>query len=115
MSQLQQFQPRLVGAVLRGTAERHTPIELHLFADSPEEIAIFLMDRHIPYDDAEHRWQQGANSSTTPVFHLEFDEYQIKLFVFPTVGMRTAPLCPVEKRPMRRADKMSVESLIASQ
>ncbi len=115
MSQLQPFQPRLVGAVLRGTAEQHTPIELHLFADSPEEIAMFLMDRRIPYDDAEHRWQQGETSSTTPVFHLEFETYQIKLFVFPLLGIRTAPLCPVEKRPMRRADKTSVESLLASQ
>src|SRR5581483_6512174 len=38
MHWLSQFQPRLVGSVLSGTATEHADIQLHLFADRPENV-----------------------------------------------------------------------------
>ena len=114
MSQLETFQPRLVGAVLRGTADQDTPIELHLFADAPEEIAFFLLDRHINYDPREHRWRRGEETITTPVFVLDFDQYEVRLHVFPLLGLRKAPLCPVERRSMQRADRAKVKWLLGN-
>src|SRR5579872_5054944 len=44
MHWLARFQPRLVGAVLSGTATEHADIQLHLFADRPENVALQLLD-----------------------------------------------------------------------
>jgi len=34
MRYLREFEPRLVGAVLSGTATEHSEVQLHLFADA---------------------------------------------------------------------------------
>ena len=40
MHWLSQFEPRLVGPVLSGTATAHADIQLHLFADRPEYVTL---------------------------------------------------------------------------
>ena len=42
MRMLEEFQPRLVGSVLTGTATNYSDINLHLFADRSESVAIRL-------------------------------------------------------------------------
>lgn len=49
------FQPRLVGPVLRGNAGRHSDVQLHLFEDTPERVAMHLIDREIPFETLERR------------------------------------------------------------
>lgn len=112
MKQLQPFQPRLVGALLRGTADSHSPIELHLFAETAEEVVIHLMDRHVSYEMKERQWRSRAGNAVTPVIRVSFGEYDIKLYVFPLLGLRSAPLCPVEKRPMQRMDTEQLTHLL---
>ena len=51
-----EFEPRLVGPVLSGTATEHSDMQLHLFADSAESVALKLMDqRHPARSDGEAR------------------------------------------------------------
>ena len=42
MQMLEEFTPRLVGPVLSGTADDNSAVNLHVFADNPEAIAMFL-------------------------------------------------------------------------
>jgi len=51
MRLLADFQPRLVGPVLTGTATPHTDISLHLFAETPETVTLRLADRGIPSEN----------------------------------------------------------------
>ncbi|MGH7107738.1 MAG: hypothetical protein ACREFT_14655, partial [Acetobacteraceae bacterium] len=44
---LARFEPRLVGPVLEGTADVHSPVSLHVFEDTPEAAARFLHDHGI--------------------------------------------------------------------
>lgn len=53
MEQLQQFSPYLTGAVLNGTAGQHSDIHLQLFADSPKDIEIYLLNKNINFDVSE--------------------------------------------------------------
>ncbi|HFC53178.1 MAG TPA: hypothetical protein ENJ43_01960, partial [Gammaproteobacteria bacterium] len=53
MRLLDNFQPRLVGAVLNGSAGRYDPVTLHLFCDTAEEVALLLMEREIPFRACE--------------------------------------------------------------
>lgn len=112
MDLLAPYTPHVVGPVLRGTADRHSTIELHLFTDVPEEIAFFLMERRIPYQPAERRWQLGDQLCAYPVFRFHSGAFATELTVFPIDGQRQAPPCPVERRPMRRANRHKLAQLL---
>ena len=49
MRLLDEFQPRLVGSVLTGTATDYSDINLHLFADRSESVAIRLIEIGVPH------------------------------------------------------------------
>lgn len=106
------YAPRIVGPVLRGTADRHSVIELHLFSDVPEEVAIFLMEQRIPYQTSERRWQIGGQICSYPAFRFHSGDYATELTVFPIDGCRQAPRCPVEQRPMQRASRDKLAALL---
>src|SRR4029453_18913480 len=57
MRLLEEFEPRLVGPLLSGTATAHSDITLHLFADTPETVVVRLIDRGIRHEFAERRFR----------------------------------------------------------
>lgn len=114
MEFLQEFSPRLVGSVLRGTAGPHSSIGLHLFANTPEEVVLFLMERDIPFSSGERRFRvNGQGYVFYPVYGFTAGEMEIELVVFPIDGLRHAPWSPVDGKPMQRADSRDVEKLLA--
>ena len=111
---LARFRPRLVGSVLSGATGPHAGVHLHLFAESPEEIALFLMERHIPFETAEHRLKMANGVQVClPVLRFSAGETRIDLTLFGLLAERQAPLSPVNGRPMRRASLAEVEALLA--
>jgi hypothetical protein len=108
------FNSRLVGSVLEGTAGGHSDIDLHLFADTPEEVVLFLLQEHIPFERGERKLHVGRDQSAVfPVFRFVAGETPIDLTVFPIDGIRQAPCSPVDGRPMRRATLEAVVRLLA--
>jgi hypothetical protein len=108
------FKPRLVGSVLSGTAGRHADINLHLFADTPEEVSLFLMDNNIPFHPAQKRLRINREAwQEFPAYEFMAGEQAVELVVFPREGRREAPRSPVDGRPMRRARVEEVEALLA--
>jgi uncharacterized protein YgbK (DUF1537 family) len=115
MRQLQEFEPRLVGAVLSGTATEHSDVQLHLFADRAESVAIKLMDAGIAHEVTERRVKMNAERVLAyPGVRFEIDECPIEATVFPTDGIRQAPVSPVDGKPMRRANANELEQLLKS-
>lgn len=109
----ERFRPRLVGAVLEGTADQHSAVCLHLFADTPEEVAIFLSDNGIPFDESERRLRIKRELwESRPVFRFRADDVPVDLTVFPPTALRQAPLSQVDGRPMQRAGLTAVEMLL---
>lgn len=109
----ERFRPRLVGAVLEGTADQHSAVCLHLFADTPEEVAIFLSDSGIPFEESERRFRiKREHWEFRPVFRFRADDVPLDLTVFPPTALRQAPLSQVDGRPMQRANLPAVESLL---
>jgi len=62
MRRLAEFQPRLVGSVLTGTATDYSDINLHLFADRSESVALKLIESACPTSStsAGSRWTPNA-------------------------------------------------------
>ena len=110
------FEPRLVGPLLTGTATAHNDITLHLFADTPESVAVRLIDRSIPHEFAERRFRvQRDEVEAYPVVRFNAGGHDVDATIFPRDGIRQAPPGPVAGRPMRRATAEEVANLIAAE
>jgi hypothetical protein len=113
MQLLQEFEPRLVGPVLAGTATAHADVDLHLFADRAEAVTIKLMDQGIPHEIVERRVKMFTDRSVNfPAVRFEAGAHTIDATVFPRDGIRQAPFSPVDGRPMRRAGHAELQALI---
>jgi len=107
------FHPRLVGSVLTGTAGPYANINLHLIADTPEEVVWFLMDHAIPFANSERRLRLGNSEyAYFPVLSFGAGDTSIDLTVFTPQKGRESPRSPVDGRPMRRASLAEVQALL---
>ena len=115
MRMLREFDPRLVGPVLTGSATEFSDIQLHLFSDNAEAVYIYLMDRRCEYEVFERRMRMSPERQVqVPSVRFEIGAETIEAFVFPRDGIRQAPVSPVDGRPMRRADLREVTELFAA-
>jgi hypothetical protein len=113
MRALHEFEPRLVGPVLSGTATEHSEVQLHLFAERAEQVALKLMDEGIPHDVLEKRVKMSPERVLSyPGVRFEVNDHSIEVTVFPRDGIRQAPVSPVDGRPMKRASTFEVEALL---
>jgi predicted nucleotidyltransferase len=113
MRLLEEFTPRLVGSVLNGTATDYSDINLHLFADASESVAIKLLDMKVPHEFYERRVKMDAERSINyPALRFEANGRTVDATVFPIDGIRQAPYSPVDGRPMKRADAREVSELL---
>ncbi|MGB5719217.1 MAG: hypothetical protein WBM34_00860 [Woeseiaceae bacterium] len=113
MELLVTFTPRLVGPVLVGTADENSAVNLHVFADSPEAVAMELSCMGISYRPYERRLKSRRNRSETYAgFEFHHSNSAIQVTVFPVDGIRQAPMSPIDGKPMRRAASETVQQLL---
>jgi len=116
MRLLKAFTPRLVGPVLVGTADENSAVNLHVFADSPEAVAMLLSDLGYNYRSYERRLKtsrgRGATPSTFAGFQFDHEGERVEATVFPVDGIRQAPISPINGKPMKRADISKVTVLL---
>lgn len=116
MQFFQDFEPRLVGAVLEGTADAFSAVCLHLFADNLAMVTALLGERSIPYRQHQRRLRMGSDSDMrVPVLEFAAGANTIDLTIFPRDGLRQAPWDRISDRPMRRASISVVRQLSGSQ
>jgi hypothetical protein len=109
-----EFEPRLVGAVLEGTADNYSAICLHLFCDAPEQVMILLDENGIDYTEQDRRLRFAHDKTTEyPVLIVPRDDLRIDLTLLPHDSIRQAPLDRVGDKPMRRATIAALEKLLA--
>jgi len=107
------FQPRLVGPVLAGTASPHSEINLHVFTESPEAVSLRLDERGVPHAVVERRLRFERDRTVSyPALRFVAGRQTVDAVVFPLDGIRQAPSSPVDGRPMRRASAAEVEALL---
>jgi hypothetical protein len=112
MHELQQFKPRLVGAVLSGNVSEHTPISLHLFSDPAETVGLQLSTRGTQHDVLSRRLKLQRNSvELFPGYRFYAHDVLIETTVFSEQRAGHAPLSPVNGKPMRRAKLSEVQML----
>lgn len=112
MCLLRRFQPRLTGPVLKGTAGRHSDIDLHVFADAVEEVLFVLMDAGIAYRSAERRLRYGDDIRYYPALRFAVSGHEVDATVLPPDAVKQTPSSPIDGKPMRRASIEQVEHLL---
>jgi hypothetical protein len=113
MKFLERFEPRLVGAVLEGTADEHSAVCLHVFSDEPRALMDFLGEQGIPFDENDRRMRYGRDEvEECPVYLFSADDTAIDLTLMAYDRLRQAPLDRSGNRPMRRASRSAVQALL---
>lgn len=113
---LARFEPRLVGAVLEGTADKHSAVALHVFCDSPEDVAVFLHEHGIPFEQRTRTLRTDRqHSAEFPVLLFSAEGIAMDLTLMPRDALRQPPLDRVDERPMRRASLASLEAMLADE
>jgi hypothetical protein len=116
MDMLGEFSPRLVGSVLQGTADHNSAVNLHVFADSPESVALQLHAIGYSCKPYERRLKisrgKGAKPETFAGYEFYLEDAAIQATVFPVDGIRQSPISPIDGRPMKRADRKAVKALL---
>lgn len=109
-----QFQPRLVGPVLDGTADAHTAVALHLHCDDADAVARFLDEHRIPATArSRHLRLDREREADFPVWVFSAEGLTFDLTVLPLDILRQAPLASVDEKPMRRASAAQLRQLLA--
>lgn len=109
----QEFEPRLTGAVLDGTANEFSEINLHLFTDFSEEVNFFLLNSKIPFEQSSQNMSMpNGDTIKIPCYHLEIYNVPVALMVFKHKNLRQTPRSPITGKPMQRFSLNKVEELI---
>jgi hypothetical protein len=81
MRELAQFNPYLTGAALNGTAGDHSDIYLQLFAESPKEVQIYLLNKNIQFEVSETpHFKSGYEPVETVSFIWEKEGFHLILY-----------------------------------
>lgn len=89
MNELSRFNPFLTGSVLNGTATDHSDIYLHLFAESPKDVEIFLLNRDIQFEVSETRHFNGRSDDVETVSFM-WQKEGVHLVLFELDDLRGA-------------------------
>lgn len=110
------FEPRLVGPVLSGTADINTTINLHVFTDTPEEIGLLLLQHNIPFQTRDKKMRISLESyEMYPAFAFIADQQEVEVIVFPVSKRQPIPLSTVNGKPMSRATLSDLQDLLINQ
>jgi len=110
---LARFEPRLVGAVLDGTADAHSAVCLHAFSDDPDALTLFLGERGIAVETRSRRIRLDRERELlAPVLLFSADNLGFDLTVLPLDALRQAPLDRIDGRVQPRASLTALDVLL---
>ena len=109
-----EFQARLVGPVLDGTADAHSPVALHLHTDDADAVPRWLDEHGVPATSrSRHVRLDRERQGDYPVWLFAAEELAFDVTVLPLDVVRQAPLSAVDGRPMARASLAQLRALLA--
>lgn len=109
------FRPYLVGSVLTGTVTERSDIDLHLFADSAEEVELFLDEREILYEVETVSIRQGSEFRDYHHLYLDDDGTVVECTVYDSSERHQRPKSSITGRPMERADAKKLREMISAE
>ena len=117
MDLLADFEPRLAGPVRDGTAGEHSPVLLYLFADSPKNVVIGLLDNGVYADAGERRMRFSGDHlpQSRPTLRFSVEDVDIEAVLLEPADRSRPPLDPASGRPDLGLAAAAVASLLEDQ
>ena len=113
MDKLIQFNPHLVGSVLKGNAGKFAAIHLYLFTDDAKGVEIHLINQGIEYKGGSNRLYAGKFPISVPILTFLQDDIDIHLTILSLHELRQPLKATLEGRSIERARRETVAALIA--
>lgn len=108
------FEPRLVGPVLEGTADGNSAVALHLHSDDPDSVPRWLDEHGVPAQSrSRHLRLDRERGADFPVWLFAAEDLGFDVTVLPLDVLRQAPLSGIDEKPMRRASASQLRALLA--
>lgn len=112
MELLAPFRPYLIGSVLSGVVSSKSDIDLHLFADSVEEVEVYLQNRGFEFESELVTVRKGGEFQDYPHIYLVEDEIEIECSIYPPDERFRVSKSSITGKPMARADSKKLRSII---
>jgi hypothetical protein len=112
MELLAPYHPLLVGSVLSGAVTERSDIDIHLFAESSEEVEEFLRREAIPFEQDVVTVRHGSEFADYHHIYLEGDGTVVECSVYPLEDIHRIPKSSITGRPMERAGVKKLKKLI---
>jgi len=113
MRAMAQFQPRLFGPVLDGTADQYSSVDMQLHCDEPEAVLRFLEEHGISARARAQRvWRALDQVIECPRFDFTQDEIAFRLTILPTQCLRQAPRSSRDEPLIARATAEDLDRLL---
>ena len=111
MRDFEAFRPALVGSVLNGTAGQYSDVNLHIYTDDPKALTMFLLNRHVRFEESTRRMRRGDGSSDVPQVRIEVDDVPVTLTVLGLSDERSGARARSSEE-LQRARLADVEALL---
>jgi hypothetical protein len=112
MELLAPFHPYLVGSVLSGAVTERSDIDIHLFAESCEEVEEFLRGKGIAFDQEVVTIRHGGEFEDYHHIYLEDDGVEVECSVYPLEDIHRIPKSSITGKPMERANVKRLKGII---
>lgn len=111
MRLLRQFRPRLIGSVLTGHVRKGSDIDLHVFSDSAEAVALTLDEYALIYDLERKRVRKHGEERIFTHIHV-IDRFPFELTVYPTGQAHYVFKSSITGKAIERASIAELEELL---
>ncbi len=107
------IETRAAGSVTEDFATAHSVVELHVFIEPPERLAIRLIEQGLDFQEGERRLHWGnGRTHTVPLFKFEYHGQSIEALAFTLNDLREPPTDPLDGRPARRIGLRMLKALL---
>jgi len=108
------FSPYLVGSVLSGAVTSQSDIDIHLFAESVEEVEDLLYQNGIAFETETVPIRKGGKITDYTHIYLEDAGVVIECSVYPAEEKNNRTISSITGKPMERANLKQLKKIIAA-
>lgn len=111
---LERFKPKLIGSTLTGHVRQGSDIDIHVFSDSVEAVAMSLDEQMLFYDVERKRVRKDGEERIYTHIHLR-DAYPIELTIYPASLANHVFKSSITGKPIERASIRQLEQQLAAE
>ncbi len=112
MELLEPFSPYLVGSVLGGAVTERSDIDLHLFAESSEEVEVYLKEKDITFEQDVVTIRRGGEFFEYPHIYIEDEGTVIECSIYPPEDIHKRSKSSITGRAIERANAKKLRKII---